>query len=81
MSNQKKVKIKVLPVDDHPVVVEGVRSCLRAHTQFEVVGVATSGEDALAKAKKFSPDVILMDVNMPGLDGLETTRKPSPNIS
>lgn len=75
MSNQKKVKIKVLPVDDHPVVVEGVRSCLRAHAQFEVVGVASSGEDALAKAKKLTPDVILMDVNMPGLDGLETTRQ------
>jgi DNA-binding NarL/FixJ family response regulator len=75
MSNQKKSKIKVLPVDDHPVVVEGVRSCLRAHTQFDVVAVASSGEDALAKSKKLSPDVILMDINMPGIDGLETTRR------
>ncbi|MES3031254.1 MAG: response regulator transcription factor [Patescibacteria group bacterium] len=71
----KKVTIKVLPVDDHPVVVEGVRSMLRAHIQFEVVGVAAGGEDALAKAKKFSPDVILMDTNMPGLDGIETMRR------
>ncbi len=71
----KVIKIKVLAVDDHPVVVEGVRSCLRSHTQFNVVGVACSGEDALAKAKKLLPDVILMDVGMPGLDGLEATRR------
>lgn len=75
MSNQKKAKIKVLPVDDHPVVLEGVRSCLRAHAQFDVVGVAENGEDALLKAKKLSPDVVLMDVMMPGIDGLEATRR------
>lgn len=75
MSNQKKNRIKVLPVDDHPVVLEGVRACLRGHDQFDVVGVASSGEEAITKSKKLSPDVILMDINMPGIDGLETTRR------
>ena len=72
---QKKAKIKVLPVDDHPVVLEGVRACLRAQGQFDVVGVAANGEEAIAKSKKLSPDVILMDMMMPGIDGLEATRR------
>lgn len=83
MNNQKKAKIKVLPVDDHPVVLEGVRSCLKAHGQFDVVGVACSGEEAITKSKKLAPDVILMDMMMPGIDGLETTRRlrqACPNI-
>jgi DNA-binding NarL/FixJ family response regulator len=75
MSNQKKNRIKVLPVDDHPVVLEGVRACLRGHDQFDVVGVASSGEEALTKSKKLSPDVILMDIVMPGMDGFEATRR------
>ena len=49
MKNQKKIKIKVLPVDDHPVVLEGVRSCLTRYDQFNVVGMACSGEEAISK--------------------------------
>jgi len=75
MSVQKKTRIRVMPVDDHPVVLEGVRSCLRGHDQFDVVGVASSGEEALVKSRKLSPDVILMDIMMPGIDGLEATRR------
>jgi DNA-binding NarL/FixJ family response regulator len=75
MNNQKKTKIKVLLVDDHPVVLEGVRACLRNHSHFDVVGVASSGEEAVLKSKKLSPHVILMDMMMPGIDGLEATRR------
>lgn len=75
MKNQKKIKIKVMPVDDHPVVLEGVRACLQKYEQFNVVGLACSGEEAIAKAAKLVPDVVLMDMRMPGMDGLETTRK------
>ena len=76
-NNQKKIRIRirVLPVDDHPVVLEGVQSCLRGLDQFDVVGVAGSGEEALDQAKKLSPDIVLMDMGMPGIDGLETTRR------
>lgn len=70
-----KSRIRILPVDDHPVVLEGIRACLHRCEQFEVVGVARSGEEAVAQAHQLSPDVFLMDVKMDGMDGLETTRK------
>jgi two-component system nitrate/nitrite response regulator NarL len=68
----KKEKIKVMIVDDHPLVREGVRSCLKHQPQFEIVGEAAGGEDAVLKAKKLAPDVVLMDINMPGVNGLES---------
>jgi DNA-binding NarL/FixJ family response regulator len=70
-----KKRIRVLPVDDHPVVLEGIRACLHGCEQFEVVGTVRSGEEAVAQAHQLSPDVFLMDVKMNGMDGLETTRK------
>jgi len=74
MKNEIKVKIKVLLVDDHPIVLEGVRSSLLKHEGFEIVGEARNGHEAISCAKKFSPDVVVMDVTMPGMNGLEATK-------
>jgi DNA-binding NarL/FixJ family response regulator len=69
-------RIRVLIADDHPVFRYGLRALLLAEaTMMEVVGEATTGEEAIALAAKSLPDVILMDVNMPGLNGIEATRR------
>jgi len=69
-------RIRVLIADDHPVFRYGLRALLLAEaTLMEVVGEATSGEEAVALATQLLPDVILMDVNMPGLNGIEATRR------
>ena len=70
----KTALIKVMIVDDHPIVRSGLGSMLRAFDDLELVGVASSGEIALARCQESTPDVILMDMVMPGMDGLETTR-------
>lgn len=66
--------IKVLIVDDHLLSRKGIASILSANALFEIAGEATSGAEALEKAKYLMPDLILMDIRMPGGDGLEATR-------
>lgn len=62
--------IKILIADDHPVVRQGLRTFLGVQPDFEVVGEAADGEEAVQKAGELKPDVILLDLKMPGMDGL-----------
>ncbi|CUH43979.1 response regulator transcription factor [Ruegeria atlantica] len=65
--------IRVLIVDDHPMVAEGIQSILESYNEIEVVGTLSSGQEAVDRAADLAPDVILMDLNMPGLGGLSAT--------
>ena len=65
--------IRVLIVDDHAIVREGIRALLARHDDLTVVGEAGDGREAIALARSLSPDVILMDIAMPDLGGLEAT--------
>ncbi|WP_120520935.1 response regulator [Arthrobacter celericrescens] len=69
--------IKVLLADDQPLLRMGFRLILEGETDLEVVGEASDGNEALTKAAALHPDVILMDVRMPGMDGIEATRRLS----
>jgi len=63
--------IKILIVDDHPVVREGIGAMLKREPDFKIVGEATNGLEAVGKASELAPDVILMDLRMPEMDGVE----------
>jgi len=67
--------VKVLIVDDHEIMREGMSALLRKYSQFEVVGQATDGRQALEMASQLKPDVIIMDVGMPNLNGIDATKK------
>jgi DNA-binding NarL/FixJ family response regulator len=66
---------RVMIVDDHPLFRQGLRDVLETDPQLEVVGEAASGELAIDLAEEIEPDVILMDINLPDLNGLQVTRK------
>jgi DNA-binding NarL/FixJ family response regulator len=67
--------IRVLIADDHPMFRKGLRGLLESVAGIEVVGEATDGEEAIALIEHLQPDVILMDINMPGVNGIEATRR------
>ena len=67
--------VRVLIADDHPVFRFGLRTLLKADPAMEVVGEAVNGEEAITQASSLHPDVILMDLNMPGMNGIEAIRR------
>ena len=66
--------IRVLLVDDHRIMREGLRSCLKGVPNIEVVGKACNGEEAMSCIGTLQPQVVVMDINMPKMDGVTATR-------
>ena len=68
-------KIKVMIVDNHPLMHDALRNQLKDESDIQIVADATDGEEAVKLAKEFAPDVIVMDLEMPKLNGIEATRR------
>jgi DNA-binding NarL/FixJ family response regulator len=69
------MSLRILVVDDHAVVRRGVRSLLESHEGWEVCGEATTGRDAVEQSRRLRPDVVVMDLSLPELNGLDATRQ------
>jgi two-component system NarL family response regulator len=67
--------IRLLIVDDHPAVRAGLSDCFRLRPDFEVLGTAVDGQDGLVQAMATTPDVVLLDLSMPSMDGIEATQR------
>src|ERR1700719_3095478 len=68
-------RVRILIADDHPVIRKVVRSTLQRHPRFRVCGEAVDGAKAIEKAKRFKPDVVVLNVSMPVLNGFEAARE------
>ncbi len=68
-------KIRVLVVDDHAIMRDGIRALLGIHDDIEMVGEACEGKEAVVQTQELMPDVVVMDIAMPGMDGIEATRR------
>ena len=75
MAKKLADRVRIMIVDDHAVVREGLKNYLGALKEFEIVGEASSGVEALEAAKRLQPQVVLMDLVMPVMDGIEATKK------
>ena len=75
MGDPGEMTVRVLLCDDHAMVREGLERLVNSHDGVEVVGTAADGEEAVRQAAALRPDVVMMDVSMPGLDGIEATRR------
>ena len=83
MATMKKLRWRVLLADDHRLIIESVRSALEDSGEFEVVGEAQNGAQVLALVKRTQPDVVVLDIRMPGMDGLvclDQIKKRNPEI-
>ena len=69
------MKIKILLVDDHKILRDGICSIVKGYPDMEVIGEAADGKTALRQVEKLSPDVVIMDISMPDLNGIEATRR------
>lgn len=70
-----KTRIRILLVEDHALTRVGIKTVLKRESDFEVVGDASNGEEAIAQAEALKPDIILMDVGMPVMDGIQASKK------
>ncbi len=85
MTPNTNARIRILIVDDHPMVADGIQSILESYDDLNVVGCCNSASDAINNLEGFDPDVVLMDLNMPGISGLTATeiileRRPGTRI-
>jgi DNA-binding NarL/FixJ family response regulator len=73
--DKRMTETTIVLADDHRVVIEGIKSALREISEFEVIGEATDGWEALKIADALRPDIMVLDISMPGLSGIEVVRK------
>ena len=68
-------KTEIIVVDDHPIMVQGVKNIIEACDKCECIATATNGKDALKKIQQLKPDIVITDLNMPGMNGIELIKK------